>query len=701
MAQFTASVVFTFVDKMSGASRKAFAGMRSGIDSVKSSIADLANGSKYLQSAANLSLVAQQFSSMTQSVAAIVDKPSQVAAAFETGMARVSIVLTSTNAIGGDVARTQETIANAARDMAGGMTEASKVAALGMDEFASSVYTMLSSGLQSEQAIAATNQAAILAKATGGNLADAASAITGVFNNLGDKSADATTEMTRLSDVIAGTQNYFAFENLSQFTDGLKNVSGAAIGFGVPLEQVAASIGQLNTNMITGTQAGTAIKSVLAQMANASKRLGFDIVNTDSGGVDLLATLTNIAKTGADGAAMTRAFGTEAGPAVSILTENLKELKDGFDAVQNSAGVTLSNAAKMAETLTEKQLRLSKATEVFQQRMGAGANAVKGFGTDLAFLGVQTLNFLSDLPLVGDAFSSLAGAFTQGGSFVFGFANSILQMSTGLASFMWLGEKMPVMLKAAKGAFGLLRSGILTAIPTLLSWTAGMYSAAAAHLAAFGWIYAIVAALAAVGIGIYALIKHWSSVWNVMKAIGAWIIDVFLGTWNAITSVISFVYNTIASLFDNTLIATLGALFAPFITIPALIIKYWRPIADFFSNTFSSIAGGIKSAGSFIASFFGLGNDELATVPARFNGGGVLPNTTYLVGEKGPELFTPRTSGHIIPNSKTNAIFSGSQQTMNKTVNIHISGVQVHVPQQNGAQAFIDSLLEIAEAHAS
>ena len=35
---------------------------------------------------------------------------------------------------------------------------------------------------------------------------------------------------------------------------------------------------------------------------------------------------------------------------------------------------------------------------------------------------------------------------------------------------------------------------------------------------------------------------------------------------------------------------------------------------------------------------------------ARAAGGPVLPNQPYIVGEKGPELFTPGTSGNITPN---------------------------------------------------
>lgn len=49
----------------------------------------------------------------------------------------------------------------------------------------------------------------------------------------------------------------------------------------------------------------------------------------------------------------------------------------------------------------------------------------------------------------------------------------------------------------------------------------------------------------------------------------------------------------------------------------------------------------------------------------KASGGPVTAGTTYLVGEKGPELFTPNTSGAIVPNGA----MSGSGTTINLTVN--------------------------------
>ena len=52
----------------------------------------------------------------------------------------------------------------------------------------------------------------------------------------------------------------------------------------------------------------------------------------------------------------------------------------------------------------------------------------------------------------------------------------------------------------------------------------------------------------------------------------------------------------------------------------------------------------------------------------RATGGPVNAGTTYLVGEKGPELFTPGISGNIIPNNKISGS-SGNGAVFNITVN--------------------------------
>lgn len=63
----------------------------------------------------------------------------------------------------------------------------------------------------------------------------------------------------------------------------------------------------------------------------------------------------------------------------------------------------------------------------------------------------------------------------------------------------------------------------------------------------------------------------------------------------------------------------------------------------------------VRGIGSVIDNVFGGG---------RAAGGPVSAGTTYLVGERGPELFTPGSSGNIIPNGA-----GGAGTTINLTVN--------------------------------
>lgn len=64
----------------------------------------------------------------------------------------------------------------------------------------------------------------------------------------------------------------------------------------------------------------------------------------------------------------------------------------------------------------------------------------------------------------------------------------------------------------------------------------------------------------------------------------------------------------------------------------------------------------VKGISGAISNIFGGG---------RAAGGPVTGGTTYLVGEKGPELFTPGSSGAIIPNNR----IGGGGSTINITVN--------------------------------
>ena len=76
----------------------------------------------------------------------------------------------------------------------------------------------------------------------------------------------------------------------------------------------------------------------------------------------------------------------------------------------------------------------------------------------------------------------------------------------------------------------------------------------------------------------------------------------------------------------------------------------------------------------------GTGGGLLGSLFKRANGGPVSAGSSYMVGERGPELFTPKHGGSIVPN---NALGGG---TTNVVVNVDASGSNVQGDQAQAKQ---------------
>lgn len=70
--------------------------------------------------------------------------------------------------------------------------------------------------------------------------------------------------------------------------------------------------------------------------------------------------------------------------------------------------------------------------------------------------------------------------------------------------------------------------------------------------------------------------------------------------------------------------------------------------------------------GDFFSSFFGGGSSpafgSTAFWGGKADGGNVSASSSYMVGERGPELFIPKTAGAIIPNNQLGAMMGGGPQ---------------------------------------
>jgi tape measure domain-containing protein len=120
----------------------------------------------------------------------------------------------------------------------------------------------------------------------------------------------------------------------------------------------------------------------------------------------------------------------------------------------------------------------------------------------------------------------------------------------------------------------------------------------------------------------------------------------------------------------------------------ALIDTAKQMIAQYIAIGVARMFAGIGGGGGFAASgpLAAVGNvntgfnfDVGAMIPGRAKGGPVMGGSPYIVGERGPELFVPGSSGTIIPNDKMGGGVS-------IVVNVDASGSSVEGDEQEGKQ---------------
>jgi hypothetical protein len=149
------------------------------------------------------------------------------------------------------------------------------------------------------------------------------------------------------------------------------------------------------------------------------------------------------------------------------------------------------------------------------------------------------------------------------------------------------------------------------------------------------------------------LLLVWDAAWALGEKLGdvlVWMIhlwddmtdalaDVTRGLRNGLVSAFRYVW----SFIRTSMISTIDRLFSKL-----------RSLWAFFQKVASAVGNlnPLKSTGEWIGS----------KISGKALGGPVMGNTPYIVGEVGPELFVPNSSGTIIPNNKMGV---GSNITMN------------------------------------
>jgi TP901 family phage tail tape measure protein len=446
-------------------------------------------------------------------------------------------------------------------------------------------------------------------------------------------------------------------------------------GYGLSLNDVGAALATFGDNNIRGADAATMTRTAVQALAvpakggaAALKALGLSstqlATDMQQGGlnkamVDLHDHLVKAGDTGVKtGLVLTAAFGKKAGTGLQVLQEQFDRFEQKEIAVKAGAGGFAGAWQATTQTLSFQMSQAKETVAALADKIG-----------------------LVLIPWVQKAAVEVSKWIT------------------------WL-EKHKLIVEIVAGVIG----GVL--VTAIGYWAVGMAAAAVATIAATWPILAIIAACAAVGVGIYLLATHWKQVWSDIKqwAGDAWhwlednvvhpIVTFFVTRWhsaidsakagwdtfwgtikqwagdawhwledNVVHPIVTFFVVTIPQALDGA-----KKLWDDFWnglkSVVATIWGYLEPIFKKISDAISTITGGIKGVVG-VASKIAGGITGAVGGLFKAGGGPVAAGQSYVVGEKGPEWFTPGTSGVIHPNGTTP---QGGGVTIHSAPVFHIYG---------------------------
>lgn len=240
-------------------------------------------------------------------------------------------------------------------------------------------------GFNDQEILNATESTLALAGATGTDLARATEVAGGTLRgfNLDSK------EMQRVNDVMAKSFSTSAL-GMENFAESMKYVAPVANAAGMSIEETTAMLGKLADNGIKGSQAGTALRRIISEMAKTGKPTSEALKEIADAGITLTDAQDEV--------------GRSAQTALLVLAKNM----DGVDKLTK----TYENAEGAAKEMADTQLNtiggsldlLTSAWEGYILGVNEASGAGAGFSTFIQFLA-------NNLPLILGTLGKIVVAF--------------------------------------------------------------------------------------------------------------------------------------------------------------------------------------------------------------------------------------------------------------------------------------------------
>lgn len=437
-----------------------------------------------------------------------------------------------------------------------------------------------------------------------GRASDIASDSLGAFGLMTKDTGQLQTNYTRLLDVMAKTMTS-ANTDIDTLFETTKKGGATFTAAGQSLETFNAIAGILANNAIKGSESGTMMRNMMLRLSKPTGEAAAIIQNLgirtrDSQGnfrdiIDIMAdfeTATAKMGTAEKTAALSTIFGARAITGVNILLkEGTAKIRDFRTELENAGGTSQKMAALMRQSLQNRIASLQSAAielgfqfiETFEKFGGEAIDKL----TEI-IRAIPMREIMQELSKLGEPIGQIINAVVELGKAVFSvLLSAINAFSLGAAKNSNIIEILSGVLSFIAGIIKNVAAGIKFLAPLL-----GPVIAAFVAWTAIQWLWNVAMManpIAAIVIAIVALIA----------AIG-WVVTNWKNLVQWIKDGISKIWNWFMNLLDNPFFVAIGTIFAPFLTIPGLIIKHWEPIKKFFTDFYNNV---LKPIGDFFTEF--------------------------------------------------------------------------------------------------
>lgn len=314
------------------------------------------------------------------------------------------------------------------------------------------------------------------------------------------------------------------------------------------------------------------------------------------------------------------------------------------------------------------------------------------------------------LPPLLDAFSQLA---TQFSNFLVPAILAVSPILAGLATFLaanmsWLGP-IVIAVGAFAAAIWLVNAAIaawevISGIMTVVQWALN----AALFANPIGIVILAIIALIAIIVLVVSNLDFfrgiWDSVWrfcsDVITSVVSWVRNqwqscwdwltglwrgvtgFFAGIWSSVQNGASSAANWVRSIWDGAI----NGIKSIFSGIGSFASGVWDGIV---SGLKSALNGAIRIVNGVINTLNIVPGVSIPHIPMLAKGGTAVGGRAYLVGEQGPELFTPGQTGRVTNAATTAEALGGDgAQTINLTLDLTDSlsqAMQIQIDRNNRA----------------